>query len=70
MSGLTLTISVPLLPLREKVSAKRTDEGAHRLKAFDASICDQLVKGWRDPSSGPFGTTFSRKGRRSLGACA
>jgi len=69
--GLDLALSHPqtsqvqrgmsLLPSREKVSAKPTDERALDDRGVaEAAATEPHV----DPSSGPFGSTFSRKGRR------
>jgi len=52
-----------LLPLREKVSAQPTDEGSRRVLKWSPEAADR--QGLCDPSSGPFGATFSRKGRRN-----
>jgi hypothetical protein len=53
-----------LLPLREKVSAQPTDEGSRRVLKWSPDRANRT--GLRDPSSDPFGATFSRKGRRVL----
>jgi hypothetical protein len=52
-----------LLPLREKVSAKLTDEGATWRSGFGDA---EMRRGRSDPSSVACGDTFSRKGRRDL----
>jgi hypothetical protein len=50
--------------LREKVSAKLTDEGSSwRRRALARNIAIEAESVF-NPSSDPFGATFSRKGRR------
>jgi len=59
MLGLTYeALAAPLLPLREKVSAKPTDEGFQR-GARGLAVARPLIR----PASR---ATFSRKGRRKL----
>jgi hypothetical protein len=52
-----------LLPLREKVSAQPTDEGSRCAISYGSKDTHEAL---RDPSSDPFGATFSRKGRRNM----
>jgi hypothetical protein len=52
-----------LLPLREKVAPKGSDEGSRRLIRLARFI---MRRPSRNPSSVGYADTFSRKGRRSF----
>jgi len=55
-------VTVFLLPLREKVAAKPTDEGSRRL--IRLSVCRKHERPARPLIRPPSEATFSRKGRR------